>query len=94
MSENGNGNGFKRIGGVAGLLLALGGSGGWIVNKFDDINKTFSSRNERITVLEYKLESMEKYINSKSEDRYTGKDAARDKADMMRRIEELERKKK
>lgn len=85
-----NGNGFKRIGGVVGLIAALGGSGGWVINKFDDINRTFAVRNERITVLEYKLEAMEKYINVKSDDRYTGKDAARDKADLMRRIEQLE----
>jgi len=86
-----NGNGFKRIGGVVGIIAVLGGSGGWILNKFDDINRTFAARNERISVLEYKLEAMEKYVNSKSEDRYTGKDAARDKSDLMRRIEELEK---
>lgn len=86
-----NGNGFKRIGGAVGIIAALGGSGSWVINKFDDINRTFAARNERITVLEYKLEAMEKYVNSRSEDRYTGKDAARDKADLMRRIEELEK---
>ena len=89
MTEN-NSNGLKKIGGVTGLVVALGGSGTWIFNKFDDINKTFASRNERISVLEYKIEAMEKYVNSKSEDRYTGKDAARDKSDLLRRIEQLE----
>ena len=90
MTEN-NSNGLKKIGGVTGLVVALGGSGTWIFNKFDDINRTFAARNERITVLEYKLESMEKYVNSRSEDRYTSKEAARDKADLVRRIEELEK---
>lgn len=88
MNGNGNGNGWKRIGGTAGIVVALGSAGTWLFTKFDDINRTLASRNERITVLEYKIEAAEKVVNAKTEDRFTGKDGA----ELRRRIENLEKK--
>ncbi len=94
MNGNGNGNGLKRLIGGGGIVVATLGSGGWwVINKFDDINKAFATRNERITVMEYKMEALERRMLEKTEDRYTAKDASRDKAELTKRLDDIERRK-
>lgn len=58
MSEN-NG-GIKLAVGGATLITLLAGGIGWLINKFEDINRIFYERNARITVLEYQIKELER----------------------------------
>lgn len=69
------------------------GFGIYIVNKLDDINKAAADIKQHVAVLEFKVDTFETATKTRTEDRYTGRDAARDRAEFEKRFQALERKK-
>lgn len=90
-----NGNLFKTIvGGSCVVLVSYSiGFGIYIVAQLASIKEAAADIKQDVVILKYKVEAYEVSSKARTDDRYTGKDAARDRADYDKRFQALERKK-
>lgn len=90
-----NGNLFKTVvGGSCVVLVSYSiGFGIYIVSQLAAIKDAASDIKQDVAILKYKVEAYEVSSKARTEDRYTSKDAARDRAEYDKRFQALERKK-
>lgn len=93
-NKNGNGNLLRTviIVLVTSLVSYIIGFGIYTISQLSEINRTAATIKERITVLEFKVDVLERSMLARTEDRYTSRDAARDKSEYDKRFQALERK--
>lgn len=89
-----NGNLFKTIvGGSCVVLVSYSiGFGIYIVAQLTNIRDAAAEIKQDVAILKYKVEAYEVSSKSRTEDRYTGHDAAKDRAEYEKRFKALEEK--
>lgn len=82
--------GFTKT--IAALLITYAiGFGIYVVNKLGDIKDAASDIKQDVALLKFKMDVVESAMKLRTEDRYTGRDAARDRAEYEKRFQALEK---
>lgn len=90
-----NGNLFKTVvGGSCVVLVSYSiGFGIYIVAQLANIKDAAADIKQDVAILKYKVDAYEISSKTRTEDRYTGRDATRDRAEYEKRFQALEKKK-
>ncbi len=78
---------------ITSLITYIIGFGIYTIQKLSTIDDKASIVKERTTVLEYRMDGLDRAMRDRTEDRYTSKDAVRDRMEYEKRFQALEKRK-